>query len=455
MSNFLILVSDEHNPLYSSPYGHEAIKTPNMEALANIGVVFENAYCPSPLCLPSRSAFMSGKRVHEIQTYSNCNALLDPTPLSFGAALAKQDVHSAYIGKTDVYAPGAQLGFSEMMMPGDRKLPGDRNNRRNPMTIRESAHQRADGFGPKEKAGAHDVDGVDEAVKWIQDTAPKLKTPWVMTVNIGNPHFPHYASPELWDMYPDGGDLPKHGMECESARHPYAKAIRAHFKTEGFTEEQARGLRRGYLACVTFVDRQLGRLVEALNATGLRDTTNVAYSSDHGDMLGKFGMWWKCSLYEDAARIPMIAAGPDFPKGQRTTTPVDLHDLQAAMFKATGTKQPDGWLGTPLQDIPESDPERVVFAEYHGHGAPGSAFMVRKGKWKYICYHNAEAQLFDLEGDPEELTNLAASKPEVVADMDAELHRVCSPEEEQERAEAFIERQVESIAKAKEDENSS
>src|SRR6056297_326842 len=136
MSNILILMSDEHNPLYTEPYGHAAVKTPNMQALADRGVVFESGYCPSPLCMPSRSAFLAGKRVHTLQTYSNCNALVDPTPLSFGAALSAQGVHTAYIGKTDVYAPGDQLGFNEMMRPEDREFPGDTNHRRHPLAIR-------------------------------------------------------------------------------------------------------------------------------------------------------------------------------------------------------------------------------------------------------------------------------------------------------------------------------
>ena len=106
MTNVVILMSDQHNPRYSSVYAHPFVHTPNLESLASQGTLFRNAYCPSPLCLPSRSAFVSGKRVHEIQTYSNCQVNLDPSHESYGAALNRQGVYSVYIGKRDFHTVG-------------------------------------------------------------------------------------------------------------------------------------------------------------------------------------------------------------------------------------------------------------------------------------------------------------------------------------------------------------
>jgi choline-sulfatase len=448
-------MSDEHNPLFSEPYGNASVGTPNMQKLARRGVVYENAYCPSPLCMPSRSAFIAGKRVHQLQTYSNCNLLVDPSPFSFGAALAQQDVYTAYIGKTDVYAPGENLGFCEMIRPGNRKLPGDSHHRRNPVRIRDGSRARASGYGPKENAGSHDVHCVDDAMNWIRGPASIMKTPWILVVNVVAPHFPHFASPEFWDIYSGVDDSPSHGLECESAQHPYADAIRRHFETQYFTEEHVLGLRRGYFACITFVDDLLGRLMEALTDAGMDRTTNIAYTSDHGDMLGKFGMWWKCSLYEDAVRIPMIAAGPDFAVNRRVSTPVDLHDLQAALFAASGADQPTGYLGNPLQNISENDNNRIVFSEYHGHGAPGSSYMVRSRDWKYIQYTGASPQLFNLADDPDELTNLADVRKDVALELDNELRGICSPERENERAESFIELQLSAIEKSSNTKNAS
>jgi choline-sulfatase len=448
MPNVLIFMSDEHNPRYSSVHGHPVVQTPNMARLAQEGTVYENAYCPSPLCLPSRSAFMAGNRVHHLQTYSNCNVNLDLSPPSYGAVLAAQGVHTAYVGKTDVYVPGDKLGFEKMMLPGDRRLPGDTNHRRTPLAIRTGSAQRADGYGPRPDGGASDRLKVDAAVEWLTLIAPTLDRPWLLTVNVSNPHFPQYVTPDLWALYPAdrllsaGEDLPAHGPDCASANHPYARDLRDHFECDLFAEEQVRGLRRGYLGCVTFVDRQLGRLLAALEQGGQRETTDVIYTSDHGEMLGKFGMWWKCSLYEDSVRVPCFAAGPSFRAGKRVRTPVDLHDVQAAAFSSLGAERPTDWVGAPLSGIPADNPQRVVFSEYHGHGTRASAYMIRKGKWKYIHYIAAPDQLFDLVADPEELKNVDAAHPAVVAELEQALAEICSPQEENVRAEGFIERQL-------------
>ena len=445
MANTVLLISDEHNPFYTSLYGHATVQTPGMERLASEGTRYSNTYCPSPLCMPCRSAFMSGKWVHQIQAYSNCNVNVDPTPPTYGAVMARQGVHTVHIGKTHVYDSGENLGFSQMILGGAFKRPGDANQRRNPLAVRPDGAQRANGYGPRDNAAHSDLEKIDAALDWLRNTAPTLDKPWVLSVNISNPHFPHYTSQELWDMYPSGGDLPEHGLDCPSAQHPYAQDLRTHFQTGQFNGEQTRGLRRGYLGCVTFVDRQLSRLMDTLEQTGQRDRTNLIYTSDHGEMLGKFGMWWKCSLYDHASRVPLIAAGPDFQQNHTVHTPVSLLDLQATLFRNTGVERPGNWQGTPLQDIPDSDPTRPVFAEYHGHGTRASAYMIRKGPWKYIHYIAAPHQLFNLETDPEELDNIIAAHPDVAADMEKDLRAVCNPERENDRAEAFIQAQLAAI----------
>jgi len=448
MSNVVILISDEHNPRYAAPYGHPYVITPNMEKLAERGTVYENAYCTSPLCMPSRSSFMAGLYVHETQTYSNCNMAMDdfryPT---YGAVMAEQGIHTVHIGKTDVYRPGKELGFSEMILPGDRALPGDTNHGRTPMRVRRGAAARANRFGPgvREQPFSRDPMLVDAAVAWLTEQATNIEKPWMLAVNIVKPHFPHYVTQELWDMYPQGADLPKYGPNCASANHPYARDLRTHFEADLFGEEDICGLRRGYLGCVTFVDRQLGRIMTALENIGQLEETNVIYTSDHGEMLGKFGMWWKCSLYEDSARVPLIASGPDFSSQTRVATPVNLLDLQAALFCCVGVERPEAWHGTPLQEIAIDDPEHVTFSEYHGHGTRSGAFMVRKGDWKLIYYMQAPHQLFDLASDPEELDDLAEVRPEVVAELVTELRKICDPERENRRAHTFEQEQIEAI----------
>lgn len=445
MPNFVLFMSDEHNPRYTSPYGHPFAITPNLQRLAERGTLYENAYCPSPLCLPSRSAFMAGRWVHELGTYSNCNLALSSFP-TYGRVLAEQGVHTVHVGKTHVYAPPSRLGFSEMILPDDAAPPGDANHGRTPLMIRPQAAKRAHQYGPHAHPFDRDLALVDAAVQWLTCQAPKMTQPWVLSINIHKPHFPQFVTQELWDVYPQGGDLPPYGPECASAQHPYARDLRAHFETEQFTEEQVRGLRRGYLGCVTFVDQQLGRILDALERIGQLDQTDVIYTTDHGEMLGKFGMWWKCSLYEDAVRVPVIAAGPDFSVGARVRTPMSLLDVQATLFKCVGARRPLAWHGTPLQDLHPNDDGRAVFAEYHGHGTRSGAFMIRRGRWKLIHYMAAPHQLFDLTNDPEELHNLAEEMPQQVEELEAELRRICSPEIENEKAHVFERRQLALLA---------
>jgi choline-sulfatase len=443
MSNIVLLMSDEHNPRYAEPYEHRLVQTPTMQRLADEGTRCENAYCASPLCMPSRSAFMAGRWVHEIQTYSNCNvAMEDLAYPSYGAVLAEQGIHTVHVGKTDVYRPGRELGFSETIYVGDRALPGDTNHRRRPLAIREGASGRAGHYGPRENPFGQDPTLIDAAVDWLTERASTLDRPWLLVVNINKPHFPQYVTQELWDMYAEAADLPAHGPDEPSAQHPYARDLRDHFETDQFSEEQIRGLRRGYLGCVTFVDRQLGRLLQALEESGQRETTNLIYTTDHGEMLGKFGMWWKCSLYEDSVRVPLIASGPDFAAGARMRTPVSLLDLQATLFDCLDAERPADWQGQSLRALPLEDDERILFAEYHGHGTRAGAYMVRQGDWKLIYYMDAPHQLFNLADDPAELHNVAPEQPERVAALEAALRQICSPEEEDRRAFRFQERQL-------------
>jgi choline-sulfatase len=450
MANTILLMSDEHNPMVSSVYGHPTIQTPYMERMAEYGTMYRNAYCPSPLCLPCRSSFMSGKRVHELQTYNNCLVHLKKGHPSYGKVLADQGVHSVYIGKVDVYDQGENLGFSEMFQPRDRKFPGDINIQRSPLGIRHGAEEKANNYGLREDAFDNDTAKVDQALQWLAASAPKLDCPWVLTVNIVNPHPPQWNTQEFWDMYPEG-DLPKYGTEQASANHPYARDLRDHFKWDLFTEEQVRGLRRGYYGNVSFVDQQLGRLIEYLERSGLAETTNLLYVSDHGEMLGKFGMWFKSSMFEDSVRGPCLAMGPDYRVGAIVETPVDLLDVQASLFWSAGASRPSDWVGTPLQEIPDNDAERIVFSEYHGHGTRSGAYMIRKGDWKLIYNMDAPHQLFQLAEDPDELCNVFTQYPEQAQELEAELRKICTPELESTAAHQFEQLQIESLGAAKRD----
>ncbi|MGQ9809054.1 MAG: sulfatase-like hydrolase/transferase [Armatimonadota bacterium] len=465
--NFLLFMSDEHNPRYSSVYRYpgypDFLQTPNMEALAREGTVYENAYCPSPLCMPCRSSFMSGRRVHEVRAYSNYsifqpryNAPGAPEDYSFpsyGQILSRSGVHSVYIGKMDAYASSDRMGFDEVKHPIDRPPPGDWNIRRRPLKVRRGAAAVATQYGPRQDPHAGDHLVVEEACRWLQTSGVELNRqgkPWFLAVNVTAPHFPHVCSEEDWALYPQPG-MPPAGREAPTACHPQSVELRTHFQDDhpDWTEENILGNRRGYFARVTFVDRMLGLVMQALAQAGLQGSTVTCYTSDHGEMLGKFGMWRKCALYEDSVCVPLIVSGPGFRRGERVATPVDLLDLQASIFRSLkrDRERPSNWAGEALQDIPVWDGNRAVFSEYHGHGRRTSSFMLRQGDWKLIYHTGAPHQLFNVADDPNELLDLAAREPVRLRRMCAELRSFCSPEEENLRASRFVQQQLAEMAR--------
>ncbi|MBI2422306.1 MAG: sulfatase-like hydrolase/transferase [Candidatus Hydrogenedentes bacterium] len=444
--NVVVLMSDEHNPKFTSVQGHPFLQTPNLERLAARGTLFENGYCPSPLCHPSRSAFLTGRRTHEIQVYNNCNVVSYDYP-GYGAVLAGQGVHTVHLGKSDFYRPVAEAGFSECIEAHDRPRPGDLNVSRNPLAIRVGdGQQRAHAWGVREHAWAGDTAVVDAALEWLRTRPQTLGKPFTLVANVNAPHFPHYNTQAIWERYPQGADLPAHGFEAASAKHPYAQDLQNHFETHTFNEEQIRGLRRGYLGCVTYIDHAVGRFLDTLDQAGLSENTVFIYCSDHGEMLGKFGMWWKCSLYEDSVRVPIYACGPGFQAGKRVAAPAGLLDVQATLFAATGKSRPAGWSGQPLQEVAKLPADRPIFSEYHGHGTRGSSFMVREGDWKLLWHHGAASQLFNLAEDPEELNNCSGKGAKVEQDLQTLLRSFVDPEAEHARAEAFIEEQEKMLA---------
>jgi choline-sulfatase len=185
---------------------------------------------------------------------------------------------------------------------------------------------------------------------------------------------------------------------------------------------------------VSFLDDNIGQIMQALRETGLEGDTTVIYTSDHGDNLGARGLWGKSTLYQESVGVPMIVAGPGIRQGE-SKTPVDLLDLFPTILEGVGI-DPEPHMGDrsgkSLFDVAAApaDGDRVVFSEYHAAGSNTAAFMVRKGRWKYHHYVRFQPELFDLEADPEELVDLAgdAAYAPVLRKMEAELRRICDPE---------------------------
>jgi choline-sulfatase len=200
---------------------------------------------------------------------------------------------------------------------------------------------------------------------------------------------------------------------------------------------------QAYRALVSFLDAQVGRILDALAETGLADDTRVIYTSDHGDNAGARGLWGKSVLYEEATRVPLIAAGPGVPAGHVCATPASLVDIYPTVLDGVGLDPAADDGGRPGRSLfalaaAPDDPDRPAFSEYHAAASPTGAFMLRLGRYKYHYYVGYPPELFDLAADPEETRDLAADPGhrEALARCEAALRAICDPEAVDARAKA-------------------
>jgi choline-sulfatase len=346
------------------------------------------------------------------------------------------------IGKLHFRSADDGNGFTEEVMPmhvvdgvGDPL-----SWLRDPLPVRSAALRLAKEAGRgNSKYQEYDDKITDTAVAWLKARAARADAdgrPFVLFVSIVCPHFPLIARPEWYDLYPeDAVPLPALYAPEERPSHPYVAAIReCQVYDKAFDATSLRRAIAAYFGMVSFTDHNVGRLVAALGETGLAENTRVLYASDHGDNLGTRGLWGKSTMYEEAAGIPMIAAGPGLPEGAVCAEPVSLADAFPTILDWTGVApNPDDSdvPGAVLSDIAAGAKRpNPMLVEYHAAGAATGAFMIRHGTYKYVHYVGMPPQLFDLAADPQEAHDLAGalSSCAVIAECERELRRVVDPE---------------------------
>lgn len=266
------------------------------------------------------------------------------------------------------------------------------------------------------------------------------------------PHFPLVARPEWFDLYPEAGVPMPHSYELsERPSHPFIRATtEIAIYDKGFDDEaKVRRAIAAYFGMVSFLDSNVGKLMGALERAGLMDETRVVYTSDHGDNLGNRGLWGKSNMYEDAAGIPLIMAGPDIPAGIVCHEPVSLVDGFPTILDCVGAPRTDRDLpGASLFEIARGvGPTRTVFSEYHASGSVTGAFMIRKGRFKYVYYAGMPPQLFDLDADPLESRDLGVEPgyAGLAADCERALRAVCDPDAVDRQAKADQRRRIEAL----------
>ncbi len=432
-SNLLVIMSDEHQARALSCAGHFA-RTPNLDALAAQGTRFTNAYTPCPICVPARASFATGKYVHQNRLWDNAMPYTG-APQGWGHKLQAKGVQVESIGKLHYRAEEDPAGFDVEhipMMVKDGVGMVWASIRGEDERVLMPSRMLGDYVGPGDSAYTdYDEAVTARAIDWLK--SKQSADPWCLYVGLVAPHFPLVVPQEFYDMYP-ANCLPPVKLHPGDGhkRHPWVQKQFEIDQTEDKFKSPGERLAAmsAYYGLTTFLDHNVGRILQALETAGLSDDTTVIYTSDHGDNVGARGLWGKSNMYEESAAIPMIMAGPRVARGA-CETPVSLVDLSATITDHFGETLNDA-PGASLYNIAAApdDPEREVFSEYHAAGAVTGAFMLRKGRWKLIHYVGFEPELFDLQDDPEELNNCADGPAcaEVLADLRDRLYAICDPE---------------------------
>ena len=413
--NVLIVMADQLAPQFTGAYGHPLVSTPHMEALAARGARFDAAYCNAPLCAPSRFSFMSGQLVTRIAAYDNAAEFPASIP-TFAHYLRMKGYRTCLSGKMHFVGPDQLHGFDERLTtdiyPSDHAWTPDW----------EAPDERIDHFyhnmDPVRTAG---VAGTTFQIEYDEETAflarrrlfefaMERTAPWCMVASFIHPHDPYVARPEWWALYDhDRIDMPRH----EDATDPHSERLKRGIEADLHppTPEQVRNARHAYYANTSYFDSKVGALVQALTESDQLDDTVVIVTADHGDMLGERGLWYKMTFFEHAARVPLIMAGPGI--APRTVAePCSLVDVAPTLLEvAGGGIEPamplDGRSLWPAATGGASAQDEAI-GEYCAEIAPGwPLLMIRRGRWKYIHCDVDPPQLYDLQADPDELTNLA------------------------------------------------
>ncbi len=427
--NIVLIMADQLAPHFLPSYGHPIVKAPNIARLADEGVVFERAYTNSPLCGPSRYVMMTGLLPAAIGAWDNAAEWSAEIP-TFAHVMADRGYLTCLSGKMHFVGPDQLHGFEQRLTTD--VYPSDFT-----WHPKWDSTERQDWFhtmrvvteaGPALAAVNMDYD--DEvtfrAVRWIYEQARVPDRPYLLTVSYIQPHDPYVARPEMWDLYSDDNiDLPLTPYD-RAPRDPHTDRLRWAIGASDIelTEQQVIAARRAYYASVSDVDRRVGALLQAIRDSG--QDTIVVMTSDHGDMLGERGLWFKMTFLERSVRVPLIVHSPNRFRPARVDQAVSLVDLGPTLaslaFDDALIELPTPVDGRSLLPAINGDiTDGEVFGEYYAEGTTTPMFMVQRGNRKAIVADGDPPQLFDVEADPEELSNLATSMPDEIGEIEDEV----------------------------------
>jgi len=446
--NFLVIISDEHRRDAMGCMGHTIVTTPHLDALAARGTLFTNAYTASPMCVPTRAALATGHYVNRNGFWDSATPY-DGSVRSWMHRVRDSGCEMVSIGKLHFRDGSDDNGFSREILP--MHVVGGVGwavglLRKTPPEYDVAAELAADSGRGETSYTAYDRAITNAATEWISDPE-RLKQPWAAFVSLVSPHYPLSAPDAFYDAYA-GTDFDLTPDRLPD--HPEVQNLANFFAYDRhFTPASRQAAMAGYFGLTSFMDDCVGQILTALADSGQTDNTVVIYLSDHGEMLGEKGLWTKQVMYEASAGIPVIMAGPNVPKAHLCRTAVSLVDVAATAHEVMLDQSPTGQDGTSLRTVARSadDPERAVLSEYHDGGSSTGAFMIRWQRWKYVHYVDMPPQLFDLESDPEERTDLGTDPAHLQVRDEAlkRLHEFCDPDAVNTRCFADQARRIETL----------
>lgn len=407
--HLLLLMSDQHRGDWMGCTGNSAVHTPNLDWLAGSGVRFQNAFSSTPTCTPARAALLTGMSPwrHGMLGYGR---VAERYPVELPALLRAAGYFTLGIGKMHWFPQRTLHGFHQTILDesGRVESPGSRSDYR-AWFASEAPHLDPDatGIGWNDYTAAPFV--LPERLHptaWTGACAARFiagynrAEPFFLKVSFARPHSPYDPPQRFWDRYKDA-NLPPARVERWAGRYRARSSDRDDIWHGDVGHELTRRARAGYSGSVSFVDEQIGRILEALRKRGWLEETFIIYLSDHGDMTGDHFLWRKSYAYQPSARIPMIVRGPGAPRGSVSTVPVEIRDVLPTLAAAAGADLPAGCDGQNLLAVSRQwiDLEHDVCYHHTNHWN-----ALTDGRWKYI-YHafDGSEQLFDLVNDPAEL----------------------------------------------------
>jgi choline-sulfatase len=415
--NILIVMADQFTGTLFPDGPAAFLHAPNLSHLAARSLRFANAYCPSPLCAPARASVMSGRMPAATGVYDNAAEFPSSLPC-FTHHLRRAGYRTILSGKMHFVGPDQLHGFEERrttdIYPADFgwtpdwRRPGER--------IDWWYHNLGSvtGAGVAEITNQYDYD--DEVAYHARAALYDLARmddgrPWCLTVSFTHPHDPFVARRALWDLYEGCPALEPPEPIPYAAQDPHGRRLldACDWRRFPITPADIARARRGYFANISYIDAQLGALLAVLEAT--RQEAAVVFLSDHGEMLGERGLWFKMNFFEGAARVPLLLAAPGLAPG-RIDTPVSTLDLAATLCDLAGIDLADvlPWSdGESLLPLAAGTPRTSPVAmEYAAEGSVAPMVALRQGPWKYIRCPADPELLFNLEADPAERVNRAA-----------------------------------------------